>query len=202
MRTPILTSFLLPLLLATTACSGGELVGVHVALAKDGSGTVTVRSLAPQDKATAAEAAAKGASWQVRAALVSSQGRFDKIADLKLADGEISFSPQLDGERPGLRVTVRRGPTVRWLGQLTPEKGTRETLAKAYDPTGRTREIGDVVRLEVEAPGQVITSGVLPTGRGVEADRDGAKAILLLPVRTAREAGDDFVWDISWLKKD
>ena len=78
----------------------------------------------------------------------------------------------------------------------------RQLLSKAYDPTGRTKEIGDVLRLEIAAPGNVITSGVLPTGRGVAADRDGNKATLLLPVRTARQEGEAFVWDISWLRKD
>ena len=60
-----------------------------------------------------------------------------------------------------------------------------------------------MIRLEVRAPGRVITSGVLPTGRGVEAERNGDKAILLLPVKTAlsdRDGDGDFVWDISWLK--
>ena len=74
-------------------------------------------------------------------------------------------------------------------------------MAKAYDPTGRTDEIGDVLRIEVAAPGPVITSGVLPTGRGVDVDRDGRKAILLLPVATMLEEGDAFIWDISWLRK-
>ena len=43
---------------------------------------------------------------------------------------------------------------------------------------------------------------MLPTGRGVQADRDGSKATLLMPVRTAIESGDAFVWDISWLRKN
>ena len=55
-------------------------------------------------------------------------------------------------------------------------------------------------RLEVRVPGEVIASGVLPTGRGVEADRDGRKAILLLPTRAVTDDGDDFVWDITWRK--
>ncbi|HEB54536.1 MAG TPA: hypothetical protein ENI87_14890 [bacterium] len=199
MRTP--SWFTVPSLLLFTACSGGELVGVHIDLAADGSGTLTLRSLAPADSATAAETRTHGADWTVRGALVSSQGTFSRIAQVTLGDGEVTFAPQLDGDRPGLRVTLTRGPDAKWIAALTPPRQQRRRLAGAYDPTGRTREIGDVLRLEIAAPGRVITSGVLPTGRGVEANRDGDKATLLLPVATAREEGDAFVWDISWLRK-
>jgi len=197
MRTRSILSVLLVSLLA--ACSGDELVGVHVKLDATGSGTITTRALMPISQATAAEGSAKGVNWSIRAGLVSSQGSFDQIGGVTLGDGDVTFSPQLDTDRPGLRVTFKRGPNCKWVNQLVPGKKQREQMAGAYDPTGRTKEIGDVLRLEVQAPGQVITSGVLPTGRGVSVDRDGKKAILLLPVRTALEEGDAFVWDISWL---
>jgi hypothetical protein len=190
------------LLLTLCACSGGELVGIHVNLANDGSGIVTTRALMQLEDPIDAETRAKGVTWEVRAGLVSSQGSFDQIASLQLGDGEVTFSPQLNGDRPGLRVTVQRGKNCKWVSALVPDQAARELMAKAYDPTGRTKEIGDVLRLEIAAPGNVITSGVLPTGRGVAADRDGNKATLLLPVRTARQEGEAFVWDISWLRKD
>ena len=197
------TALSLLLLTLLCACGGGELVGVHIALNQDGSGVVTVRSLAPTTTAPKAAAATSGAEWRVHAELVSSQGTFQKIQDLDLGDGGVTFSPQLEGDRPGLRVRLRRGADAAWVSQLTPARAQRQALAKAYDPTGRTNEVGDVIRLEVRAPGRVLASGVLPTGRGVEADRDGDKAVLLLPARTLRTDKDgdgDFVWDISWLK--
>lgn len=204
MRTPASLSFLLlTALLSLCSCGGGELVGVHVDLAADGSGTVTLRSLSPAAEAPASATQTKGAKWNVHAELVSSQGGFAKIGDLDLADGDITFAPQLDSDRPGLRVIIKRGAGTRWVSLLTPDRATRQKLAKAYDPTGRTKEIGEILRLEIEAPGKVITSGVLPTGRGVTSDRDGDKAILLLPARTVLDVDSkdgDFVWDISWLK--
>jgi hypothetical protein len=201
MRPPASLSFLLlTALLALCSCGGGELVGMHVDLAADGSGTVTLRSLAPVREAPDAARRLQGGKWNVHAGLVSSQGTFAGIGALDLADGEITFAPQLDSDRPGLRVVIQRGEGTRWVRLLTPDRATRAKLAKAYDPTGRTHEIGDVLRLEIETPGKVISSGVLPTGRGVTADRDGDKAILLLPARTVMDKGDDFVWDISWLK--
>lgn len=195
---PLLSCLLLSCL---CACSGGELVGVHVTLDRDGSGTITTRALMPVEKATDAENRAKGVDWTIRAGLVSSQGTFDEVGTVTLGDGEVTFSPQLDGDRPGLRVRITRGPDAKWIDSLVPDQKARQQMAKAYDPSGRTKEIADVLRFEVAAPGDVITSGVLPTGRGVAADRDGKRATLLVPVRTAREAGDAFVWDISWMQK-
>jgi len=197
MRSP--TLLLLFLLCGLCACSGDELVGVHVDLAKDGSGTVTLRALRAPEEVPPAEARSEGAKWNLRASLVASQGTFEKVADLKIGDGGITFTPDLTGERPGLRVRLQRGPETPWIQALTPDAEARQKMAKACDPTGRTREIADVLRIEVDAPGSIITSGVLPTGRGVAADRDGERAVLLLPVRTALEAGDEFVWEISWL---
>jgi hypothetical protein len=201
MKSSLLRASLLPLALSLLAgCGGGELVGIHVDLSEDGSGTVTVRSLAPTETPPAAAAGAAGVTWEVHAGLVSSRGRFEALAALEVAGDEVRFAPQLEGDRPGLRVTLRRGEGAKWLGRLTPDRATRQRLAKAHDPAGRTKEIGDVVRLEVRVPGEVISSGVLPTGRGVEADRDGRKAILLLPARAVTDDGEDFVWDITWRK--
>lgn len=198
MRTPSILSILLVSLLS--ACSGDELVGVHVKLEQSGAGTITTRALMPVAKAVDAETDAKGVHWSLRAGLIASQGQFDQIGAVTLGDGEVTFSPQLTGDRPGLRVTFQRGPKCKWVAPLAPGKASRKEMAKAYDPTGRTREIGEVLRIEVAAPGEVITSGVLPTGRGVDVDRDGKKAVLLLPVATLLEEGDAFVWDISWLR--
>jgi len=201
MRSPASLSFLLLIVLsALCSCGGGELVGVHVDLAADGSGTLTLRTLSAVEEQPDAAKRTKGAKWNLHAGLISSQGSFAKVGELDLADGDVTFAPQLDSDRPGLRVTLKRGEGTRWVSLLTPDRAARKKLAKAYDPTGRTNEIGDVLRLEIQVPGKVITSGVLPTGRGVEADRDDRKAILLLPVRTVMDKGDDFVWDISWLK--
>lgn len=198
MRT-VLLRLSLPLLAVAAACSGGEIVGVHVKLAADGSGVVTTRALSTPNLNPAAETRTAGVEWTLRAALISSQGTFRDIAALRLGDGGVTFQPQLGGDRPGLRVQLKRGPGTPWIEALVPDLDTRRRTAKAYDPTGKTSEIADVLRIEIETPGAVLTSGVLPSARGVEAASDGKRAYLLLPVRTALEAGDDFVWDVSWL---
>jgi hypothetical protein len=191
---------LFSLLLA--ACSGNELVGIHVTFQKDGSGTVTTRALVQPATGDRAETRAAGITWASRAAVVASQGTFASLASVTLGDGDVRFVPQIDGERPGLRVLVKRGPNASWVTALVPEQAQRRAMAKVYDPTGRTPEIGDVLRLEVQVPGEILTSGVLPTGRGVEAGSEGKRAYLLLPVAQALSAGDEFVWEIGWLRRD
>lgn len=188
-------AFALPLLFA--ACSGGELVGVHVMLAKDGSGTVTTRALVQPTAALAGEAKVQGVTWTTRASLVAAQGSFTELASVRIGKG-LRFTTRLGEDQPSLRVFVQRGPDAEWLAALVPDETARRAMAKVYDPTGKTREVGDTIRLEIEVPGEVIASAVQPTGRGVEADRERRRAFLLLPARTMAEAGDELVWDVTW----
>ena len=99
-----------------------------------------------------------------------------------------------------MRVYVPRGPTAEWVKALVPDRTTRRAMAKVYDPTGKTGEVGDVIRLEIEVPAEVVASSVLPGGRGIEADREGQRAFLLLSATSVTEAGDELVWDVTWLK--
>lgn len=196
MRHPLLVSVLL--LAGLCSCSGGELAGVHVKLQPDGKGTVTVRTLMEPTSTGAAESRAQGVTWQSRAGLASAQGQFDQINDLKLGNGGIRFLAELGADRPNLRVFLQRGPEAEWVTALVPDQDKRIAMAKVYDPTGRTREIGDVLRIELSVPGEVFASGVRPTGRGVEAAHEGKRAYLLVPVRTALEAGEELEWSFSW----
>ena len=201
MTQPIMTQrrhLLLSSLLLLTACSGGELVGIHINLAKDGSGTVTTRSLVTPTAPIPAESRTQGAAWTASASLQCAQGKFQQLADLKVGDGGLRFSPRLGDDQPHLRVYVPRGPSAEWVKALVPDQDTRRKMAKVYDPTGRTEEIGDAVRIEVSVPGEVVTSGVQPGGRGVEAAHERKRAYLIVPVKTALEAGDEMVWDVSW----
>lgn len=190
-------SFSAALALALCSCSGGELVGVHVLLQKDGSGHVTTRALVTPT-ASPAEAQAQGVSWQSHAGVACAQGTFQDIKALKLGDGGIRFDADLADARPNLRVKLTRGPDAAWVKALVPDLETRRKMAKVYDPTGRTNEIGDTLRIEVSAPGEVFASGVRPAGRGVEAAHEGKRAYLLIPVRTALEAGEELEWSFSW----
>lgn len=191
---PLFPAFLLLL----TACSSGELVGIHINLTKDGSGTVTTRSLVEPTAPSPAEARTQGVTWTARASLQCAQGKFQALSDLKVGDGGLRFSPRLGDDQPHLRVFVQRGPNAEWIKSLVPDQVTRRAMAKVYDPTGRIEEVGEAVRIEIAVPGEVVTSGVQPTGRGVEAAHERKRAYLIVPVKSALEAGEEMVWDITW----
>ena len=193
---PFLASSILAALVLCS-CSGGELVGIHVKLEKDGSGLVTMRALI-EPPAGAAETQAQGVQWKSHAGVACAQGSFTHIKDLKLGDGGITFAADLGDAQPSIRASLQRGPGVAWVKALVPELDKRRAMAKVYDPSGRTNEIGDTLRIEVAVPGEVFASGVRPAGRGLEAGHEGKRAYLLVPVRTALEAGEAFEWSFSW----
>ena len=181
------------------ACSGNEIVGIHIALQKDGPAVVTTRALVDSPQASPIEVTTGGANWSKRASLVYSRGEVAKLEELKFGeDGGLKFFPRLDAEPRTLRVRVQRGASAGWLRALTPQQGKRRELAQIYDPRGKTVEIGDVIRLEVAGLTDANSSSVLPSARGVEAGRDGTRAWLLLPAETILEGGEELVWDISW----
>jgi hypothetical protein len=79
-----------------------------------------------------------------------------------------------------------------------PAEAARRALATVYDPAGKTKEVADVLRLEITGLSEAISSNVLPSARGVEAGREGKRAYLLIPAETAMQAGEELIWDISW----
>jgi hypothetical protein len=190
---------------AATACSGNELVGIHVQLQPDGSGVVTTRTLSDAAGPSPAETRAQGVAWTGRAALLCSQGTFKNLGELAFGNQGLRFKAK-SGDDHGVRVMLQRGPDVEWIKALVPDAAARVAMAPVYEPkttaraNGRAkpRELGDVIRLEIALPAEANASNVLPGGRGVAADRDGKTAYLTLPVATVLEPGDEFVWDITW----
>jgi hypothetical protein len=185
-------------LLATTACSDTELVGLHLRLQADGTGVLTTRTLVQPTEPGPAETRTQGVVWQDRATLSFSQGTFQNVKNLKFGEIYCGGDP-LSSDRPGLRIFVPRGPDMAWVQALAPNAETRRKLAKVYDPTGKTAELAGTVRIELQLPANVIATGVLPTGRGIEADHERNRAWLSIPVQTALEKGDELVWEISWV---
>lgn len=181
------------------ACSGSELVGFHVTLKGGGAAQITTRALVDEPKPGPAEVQAKGIQWNDRhAALVHSQGTVTDLSAVRFGDDSLRFVPRLEGEGPSLRVYLQRGPDKKWVQCLALPKATRTPLAKLYDPTGKTSDFAQTIRLEVEGASAAIASSVHPTARGVEAGREGNRAFLLIPVETATEAGPELIWQITW----
>jgi hypothetical protein len=188
------TSCLLCLL---AACSDSELVGIHVRLDANGGGVITARALLEPQEPGPAEARTQGVTWKDRAALTSSQGAFAQISELQFGGIRFLGGMRRD-EMPRLRITVPRGPDVVWAKALVPELAARQRAAKVYDPSLKTREIAGALRIEIQFPDTVISSGVEPRGRGVEAVHERNRAWLIIPVPTAQDKGDDLIWDVTW----
>lgn len=189
--------FLLVGLVLLAACSDTELVGIHITLQKDGSGVVTARALQATNVPGPAEARLRGVQWQMRASLVSSQGAFASLAQLELGEDEVRFVASND-DLPRLRVVLKRKKDLAWVATLVPDEATRKTLAKVHDPHSKQKEIADSIRLEVEFPEQVVSSGVAPSGRGIESQHERNRAYLILPVQSLLTDDEDLVWDVSW----
>ena len=187
------------LLFLITACSDTDLVGLHITLKADGSGTLTARSLKATVGPGPAEAKARGVQWQDRVNLSSSQGDFRSLSDVVFGDGELRFRSSDTAEMPHLRVTIRRGPDLSWGQGLVPtDAETRRKLARVHDPSGKTKEVANTIRIEVQFPEAVVSSGVKPAGRGIEANHERNRAYLLLRVDGLLQAGEVLVWDVSW----
>jgi hypothetical protein len=181
------------------ACSDSELVGIHLKIAKDGSGTLTVRALQSSTTPGPGEQRAQGVQWQARAFLVSSQGAFHQVGEVSFGKDELRFKMETkEDDMPHLRVRLKRQPGLSWVESLVPEQAVRRDLARVHDPTGKTREIGDAIRLEVQCPDTVVSTGVQPAGRGIDAQHERNVAYLVLPVQNLLEKGDELVWDVSW----
>jgi hypothetical protein len=187
---------LLWLLPCLAACSGNEIVGLHLRLQPDGSADLTARSLSASSTPSPAEVVGTGVNWGLRAALVHTQGSVPKLADLRFGDDALQFTPRMDANK--LTVRIQRSATAGWVAALAPDKRTREQLAPVVDPLRKATAVGDVLRLEIELPGATVGSSVLPSARGVEAGRDGRRAWLSIPVDTAREPGEALTWDVTW----
>jgi hypothetical protein len=79
-----------------------------------------------------------------------------------------------------------------------PDEPTRRALAAVQDPNNQSKEIAATIRLEVQFPDTVVSSGVEPAGRGIEATHERNRAHLILPVRNLLQPGSDLIWDVSW----
>jgi hypothetical protein len=196
-RTVIQRAIVILCLSLAAACSDTELVGLHVRLETGGAGSFTARSVVIPNEASGAEGRTQGVQWKERAALLSSQGSFADIGQLQFGGIRFLGGTRRD-EMPRLRVFVPRGPDAAWVAALVPDAEARRRAAKVYDPTGKTREIAGAIRIEVQFPETVISSGAEPRGRGVETSHERNRAWLVIPVTSALEKGDELVWDVSW----
>ena len=180
-------------LLALGACSDSDVIGVYINLAESRSGSITTHSLGVPKIAGPAETEIKAVSWGQRANLFSSAGTFQDISNLRI--GEVRF----DVQGTHLKVILPRGPEVRWYRSFAPSAIEQEQAALTFDPTGKAKNVGTIVKFEVNVPGTILSSGVFPQGiRNVSAEHAKANATLWVPLRAMRENGDELIWSVAW----
>ena len=184
-------------LLALTACGADDVIGVFIAIERDGSGTITTRSLMTTDVTGPVESHTEGVAWEDRVNLYCSSGKFDRVAEIRVDGIEVRGNPA-DLDAPRVRIVIPRGPNAGWVSRLAPAKGDRETAGRTFEPTKRASKVGSTVKFELLLPGDVVAAGAQPRWRRVKVDHEKRRAYLWIPVTTARTAGEPLVWDVSW----
>ncbi len=139
------------------------------------------------------EGGSQGVVWNERAQLFASRGAVAKVGELRLQDMAVE-SPS----KTSLRLSFPRGAEAKWHTLLAPPAEGRAAAATALDPARPAAAIGETIRIEIETPGEVTAVGHAPTARMVKSDKDGKRALLWIPVATARSAGETIVFDITW----
>lgn len=191
---------LLPLvpLFVASACTDSDATSLRIRLALDLSGEVNASALSMPEEATPLESASSGIEWQDRGRILFSAGRFADLNQLVIEDLRFAAEARQDGPSY-VRVTLPRGPEARWYQLFTTsDAARRERMARALDPEGRADKIGTSVKLVIETPAPVISTGFHPNVRGAKTDSDAEEASLVLPLDALSSGEGDIVWDVAW----
>ncbi len=190
---------ILALAAATFAgCDETDLVAIRIRLREDLSGTVMTSALAKPTADGAMQAESQGAAWESRVDVACASGKFDSLSALKLAD--LSFSSgQAEGGLHFVKVTLPRGDQARWPRALMPLSADERTrAASALDPSGKSPNVGTVIKIEIELPAPVVSSGLTGKTRGTKASSEAEVATLVVPFETATTAGESIHWHVTW----
>src|SRR5438477_28887 len=76
----------------------------------------------------------------------------------------------------------------------------RLKAAGALDPSGKSKDVGVSLKIEIELSGTVIGNGVQGKVRGTKYSNEGSTATLIVPVQGARGASEALVWHLTWQK--
>jgi len=189
----------LPILLAFAAgCDETDAVAVRLTVAEDFSGTVRTSSLALPREPGLLEQSVSGAQWDSSVEVVCAAGRFAALADLALADIVIRGGTTPEG-LSFVRIELPRGEGARWPRAFVPlTVEERRRAVAALDPSGRAKEVGATVKLEVELPSDAVGNGLTGRARGTRTKSEGTLATLTVPLDVATTAGDPIVWHLTW----
>jgi hypothetical protein len=187
-------------LLQAAGCDESDAVSVRVRLKPDMSGNLTVSSLVLPVEAGAGEKATQGVEFGGRANLVCAGGTFAELGKVVVDDLTFTSASDADGSCR-VRVSIPRGPSARWPKSLTvPAPDDRRRAVVAFDPDGKANKVGATLKIEIQLPKPVVSSGVVPKLKGVELVDEGRTATLTIPVERGTEEGDPMVWHLTWVR--
>lgn len=193
-----LTSVLALLCIVLSGCDETDAVAIRIRLRPDFGGTVTTSALETPPSPGAVADATQGAQWDAQVHVACASGKFESLSALRVADVTFQAGEAGDG-LCFVKVTLPRGPAVRWAQALVPlTMEERARAAAALDPTGKARDVGATVKFEVELPANVIGNGLSSKPRGTKAKSEGGLATLIVPTEIALAEGDAIVWHLTW----
>jgi hypothetical protein len=190
--------FLSALLLVLSACDETDAVAIRVRLHEDFSGQVTTSNVALLESEAPLQQATQGVEWQSRAQIVCAAGHFAALGSVKMADIEWNTGDG-GGGLAFVRIALPRGQSARWHKLLVPLSAEERTqAAAALDPSGRSKNVASMIKIEIELPSAVVGNGLTGRTRGIKAKAEGTTATLIVPLDVAAAEGDPIVWHLTW----
>lgn len=192
------TALLLVSLLMLPACDETDAVAVRIRLRDDFSGTVRTSGLVMPAEEGAIQRESQGVTWSNRVDIACSNGTFTSIESLRIAD--IEFGAGGADQAIGFaRVVLPRGEAAKWAKTFVPlDSNQRKEAAGALDPSGRSKEVGATIKIEVELPAAVIGNGLTGKTRGTKVSAEGATATLIVPIDSVASETEPIVWHLTW----
>ncbi len=198
MSNPRIAALVFGLIPFLAGCDEDNTLSLRLQVRPDLSGTIVASSLALPSGPGAVEEQAVGAAFDRRAELQGATGRFAALTGLKIGDIQFAGGTPEGGLR-WMRVELGMGANARWCDLFLPlSEADRRAAAQAFDPSGSAKDVGKVLKIEVELPSDVIGNGATGKVRGTKNNSDGATATLIVPIAAAREGTEPLVWHLTW----
>ena len=192
------TLLLLSVACLASACDETDATALRIQVESDFSGTVRASTLAVPADAAPFQQASTGVQWESRVDVVAVSGTFASLSELSLADVSVHGGQSDDGLQ-FLRISLPRGEAARWPKLFVPlSNDERVRAARALDPSGRSKDVGATIKIEVVLPEAVIGNGLAGRARGARAKNEGEVATLTVPYDIATTSGDPIVWHLTW----
>ncbi len=181
-------------------CDEEDLTSIRVSVNADGSGTIMASAVAVPQEPTGIERGTVGATWSDRVTVTAAVGTFDSLTQLVV--GGISFNHDVSASgMMTLSVVLPLGAETQWAKMISPmSPAQRGESARAFDRAGKIKSLGATLKMVIELPNEVVSTGVTPRLSGVSPSNKHNTAVLLIPVDTALEATGSLRWHLTWMQ--